>query len=61
MTINETSYEIDNLDIECKILIFGELNVKISNLPINLEELWLNKQIINHNIKLPFGCKIINF
>ena len=52
MKINETSYEINNLDIECKFLIFSShLNVKISNLPINLNEIWLNKRIKKDDIK----------
>ena len=59
--IDESSYDINNLDIECNFLIFSKLNIKITNLPINLDEIWLNKDIIEYNIKLPFNCKIINF
>ena len=58
LVIDETSYEINNLDIECKILIFGKLNIKIMNLPINLKEIWLRKNIKNHDIKLPLNCEI---
>ena len=39
LNINETCYEINNLDIECKILIFSELNINITNLPIDLKEI----------------------
>ena len=59
--IDETSYEINNLDNECKILIFGELNIKIMNLPINLKEIWLRKNIKKYDIKLPLNCEIRYF
>ena len=58
INIDETSYEINNLDIECTILIFHRLNNNIQNLPINIKEIWLNNYITNPNIKLPFGCEI---
>ena len=58
ININETSYEINNLDAECKILIFSGLNINMSNLPINIKEIWLNYKIENPYIKLPFGCEI---
>ena len=56
--IDETSYEINNLDIECTILIFNELKNNIGNLLINIKEIWLSNNIKNPNIKLPFGCEI---
>ena len=56
--IDETSYEINNLDIECSIIIFSELKINIGNLPVNIKEIWLNNLIKNPNIKIPFGCKI---
>jgi hypothetical protein len=56
--INETSYDINNFDLQNEILIFSELNKEITNLPINMKEIWLKKGI-NVNIKLPFGCIII--
>ena len=58
INIDETSYKINNLDIECTILIFGKLNNNIQNLPINIKEIWLSNYITNPNIKLPFGCEI---
>ena len=61
LLIDETSYEINNLDIECKILIFSKLNIKIMNLPVNLKEIWLRKNIKKYDIKLPFNCKIRYF
>ncbi len=59
--INETSYEINNLSMESKILIFKKLNVPLTNLPILLKEIWLLDNIVNFNIKLPFDCKIKKF
>ncbi len=47
--------------MECKLLIFTELNVNITNLPINLKEIWLSKNIEEYNIKLPLNCEIKYF
>jgi len=58
LIINETSYEINNLDAECEILIFHSLNINISNLPINLKEIWLQENIKIYDLKLPLNCKI---
>jgi Leucine-rich repeat (LRR) protein len=59
--INETSYDINNINMENEILIFSKLQIKLSNLPINTKEIWLNKKkIINYEIKTPFNC-VINF
>ena len=61
LEINKTSYEINNLNIECEFIIFNSLNVSINNLPINVKEIWLNKNIKEYDIKLPFNCKILYF
>ena len=58
--IDETSYDINNINMENEILIFSNLNIKLSNLPINTKEIWLDKNIINYEIKTPFNC-VINF
>ena len=58
INIDETSYEITNLDAKCKKLIFSKLNINIKNLPINIKEIWLSDEINNPNIKLQFGCEI---
>jgi hypothetical protein len=61
--LNYYSYEINNLDLDCEILLFNSLLMSVTNLPINLKELWLSK-IINIEkieIKLPFGCEIKYF
>ena len=60
ISIDETSYDINNINMENEILIFSNLKIKLSNLPINTKEIWLNKQIINYEIKTPFNC-VINF
>ncbi len=60
LLIDETSYDINNINMENEILIFSNLNIKLSNLPINTKEIWLNKNIINYEIKTPFNC-VINF
>jgi Leucine-rich repeat (LRR) protein len=57
--MDETSYNINNLDLDCKCLIFKYLKNPIDNLPICLEELWLSYPIISINqLKIPFGCKV---
>lgn len=61
ITIDETSYDINNLDNDNEILIFSNLNQEITNLPINTKEIWVNKDVINVNIKMPFGSVIIFF
>jgi Leucine-rich repeat (LRR) protein len=54
--IDETSYDINNLDNDNEILIFSDLSSEIMNLPINTKEIWLKKKIEKVNIKAPFGC-----
>ena len=58
LIIDETSYEINNLNIESKILIFSNLKIKLTNLPVSLKEIWISKGLEVINIKLPFGCEI---
>jgi Leucine-rich repeat (LRR) protein len=60
IVIDETSYDINNINMENEILIFSNLKIKLSNLPINTKEIWLKKKIINYEIKTPFNC-VINF
>ena len=62
ITINHTSYDINNLDIDCKILLFSSLYSLLENLPSSLTHIWLKKHYIcDANIKLPFGCEIVYF
>jgi Leucine-rich repeat (LRR) protein len=44
LIIDETSYDINNLDFENEILIFSKLKKEITNLPINIKEIWLDKK-----------------
>ena len=61
LIIDETSYEINNLNIETEMLIFSDLNIKLTNLPINLKEIWLSIYSRIPHIKLPLGCKIKHY
>ena len=56
--VNETSYDINNLSIENEILLFSDLKIKLTNLPINTKEIWLQRGIETKDIKLPFNCVI---
>ena len=57
--IDETGYDIDNLDLECEFLILYELGVPLTNLPINLKEIWIYSPLIDiDQLKIPFGCKV---
>ena len=61
--LNESSYQINNLDLDCEILLFTKLSSSLVNLPINLKELWLSKfiDITEIDIKLPFNTKIYQY
>ena len=61
ININETSYKLNDLDIEAEILLFTTLKVPLENLPVNIKEIWLHKNIKIEKIKLPFNTKIFNF
>jgi hypothetical protein len=39
--IDDTSYDINNLDIDCKILLFTSLKSPLENLPSSLTHIWL--------------------
>jgi hypothetical protein len=56
--IDESSYDINNISFNNEILIFSNLTKEITNLPINIKEIWLKTGIKNVNIKLPFGYVI---
>jgi Leucine-rich repeat (LRR) protein len=61
ISIDDTSYDINNLDIDCKILLFTSFNRPLKNLPSSLTHIWFKKPISVVNIKLPFGCEIVYF
>jgi Leucine-rich repeat (LRR) protein len=56
--LNEDSYEINNLDLDCEILILGNIKNPITNLPCGLKTIYLSKEIDISMIKIPFGCEI---
>jgi Leucine-rich repeat (LRR) protein len=56
--LDESSYEINNLDPDCPILILGAILNPITNLPCGLKNIYLSKSIDISMIKLPFGCEI---
>ena len=51
-----SSYQINNLSLDCEYLTIYYLDRKLDNLPIGLKELRLYSPIYRSNIKLPFGC-----
>ena len=56
--LSEDSYDINNLDVNCKILILSWIDNKITNLPCGLEEIYLKHNIRTDTIKIPLGCEI---
>jgi hypothetical protein len=58
LSIGISTYEIDNLLADNEILIFSELDVELTNLPTNLKEIWIRKESIKLDHKLPFGCVV---
>jgi Leucine-rich repeat (LRR) protein len=59
--LNESSYDINNLSIDCNILILTSIENNITNLPPILRTLYLKSDIRTDMIKLPYGCDIIRF
>ena len=53
---DESSYQLNNLSVDCENLIIWNLNVELTNLPISLKELRLYNPNLVSNIKLPFDC-----
>jgi Leucine-rich repeat (LRR) protein len=56
--LDESSYEINNLDPDCEILILSSIENPITNLPSGLKTIYLSKEIDISMIKIPFGCEI---
>lgn len=63
--IDDSADDIDNLDINCEILIFSNLQKDLTNLPVSLKRLYFKKdlreQFGKYNIKISFGCEIVFF
>jgi Leucine-rich repeat (LRR) protein len=58
LLIDQTSYQINNLNIEAEILIFSSLENKLENLPTCLREIWIIKGNSDIEHKLPFNCEL---
>jgi hypothetical protein len=56
--IDDTSYQINNLNMEGKILIFSILRNKLKNLPTSLREIWIKNGNPHIKHELPFNCKL---
>ena len=61
LVIDETSYEIDNMDLDAEFIVLSNLTKEICNLPITMTEIWLKEGIDASLIKIPFGCEIKYF
>jgi Leucine-rich repeat (LRR) protein len=58
LIIHDTSYQINNLNMEAEILIFSYLDKKLENLPTSLREIWIKKGNPDIEHKLPFNCEL---
>jgi hypothetical protein len=56
--LDESSYEINNLNLDCEVLILEKIYGKITNLPYGLKTIYLSKDVDVSMIKIPFGCEI---
>jgi hypothetical protein len=61
LEIDETSYQINNMDQDAEFIILSSLKTEITNLPISLVEIWLKEGVDASLIKVPFGCEIKYF
>ena len=53
-----STFQIENLSVDCDFLIIYNLNEPLINLPPTLKELKLFAPIEIKNIKLPYDCKL---
>ena len=61
LRLDETSYDINNLSMDCHSLILTSIKNNITNLPPILRTLYLKHCVNVDMIKLPYGCDIIRF
>ena len=61
LELEESSYEINNLSMDCHTLILTSIKNNITNLPPILRTLYLKHCVNVDMIKLPYGCDIIRF
>ena len=60
ITIDETSYEINNMNTRNKILLFSSLKTRLDNIPTNTKEIWV-RTFKTIDIKLPFDCVLLYY
>lgn len=60
--IDYSSYDVLNIQENVDFLIFYDINGDLTNLPLNLKNIWIKDNKDNKDnhikIKLPFGCTI---
>ena len=59
--LDESSYDINNLSMDCHTLVLTSIENNITNLPPILRTLYLKSDINVDMIKIPYGCDIIRF
>ena len=59
--LDESSYDINNLSMDCHTLVLTSIKNNITNLPPILRTLYLKSNINVDMIKIPYGCDIIRF
>jgi hypothetical protein len=61
--LDDSSYEINKLNLDCKFLLFKKISTSLKNLPLGLKEIWLKQHINIENLKkeLPVGCEVKYF
>jgi hypothetical protein len=61
LLIDDTSYQINNLNMEAEMLIFSYLDKKLINLPMSLREIWIKEGNSDIGHKLPFYCELKHY
>jgi Leucine-rich repeat (LRR) protein len=58
LQIDHSTYQINNLNMDAKILIFSCLENKLTNIPTSLKEIWIKKGNPRVEHKLPLNCEL---
>jgi len=64
LRINDSSYQLNNMDDTNEFIILYHISDarNLSNLPVNLKEIWLKRNhttsCFENYVKIPFGCEI---
>jgi hypothetical protein len=56
--LDESSYQINNLDLECENLLFNKLEISLGNLTFNLKVIWLENSINIENLEIKYFISI---